>query len=227
LRNSILLFAALFSCLLVDAQQEQGQNLSTGVLMVNHSLLISNRYQLKSSVEQRLPFIFSNVPFFSGTIKPRTDITTGIQRKLNSNFSVAFGGMYRFINNTTEQRLYQQVGFVQQTLSRVKVVHRLRVDETFSVDPTEYRIRYRAGLQLPRSGFRVDPGEHYLAVLAEVLNKFQNKSYRPEVRFTSQFGFLFKNSNKGELMLEVRMDGIGRNSAENLFLLGLSYYLSK
>lgn len=208
------------------AQEKKQDNLSSGVLMLNHSLKISNRYHLKSSIEQRIPFIFTNVSFFTGKVRARTDFTTGLQRKLNSSFTAAVGGMYRFVSRTSEQRLYQQIGYFQQTLSRVKIVHRVRVDQTFSAEETEFRYRYRAGAELPRSGFRTDPGEHYFAVLAEYLVKFQDSKYTPELRLASQFGFVFRNTNKGEVLLELRIDELGSGS-ENLFLLGLSYYLSK
>lgn len=219
---------ALLICFTLEAiaQEKKQENLSSGVLMLNHSLKISNRYQLKSSIEQRIPFIFTDVPFFTGKVRARTDFTSGLQRKLNSSFTAAVGGMYRFINSTTEQRLYQQIGHIQQTLSRVKIAHRVRVDQTFSADATEFRYRYRIGAELPRSGFRTDPREHYFAVLAEYLVKFQDSVYTPEVRLASQFGFLFRNNNKGEVLLEIRIDELGSGS-ENLFLLGLSYYLSK
>jgi len=65
--------------------------------------------------------------------------------------------MFRFIEGTTEQLLYQRLGYVQQTLTRFKVVHRLRIDQTFSSDPFENRIRYGVGVELPRRGFRTDP----------------------------------------------------------------------
>jgi DNA-binding XRE family transcriptional regulator len=136
--------------------------------------------------------------------------------------------MYRFVfvSRTSEQRLYQQIGYVQQTLSRVKIVHRVRFDQTFSAKATEFRYRYSVGAELPRSGFRTDPGEHYFAVLAEYLVKFQDSKYTPELRLAFQFGCLFRNTNKGEVLLEIRIDELGSRS-ESLFLLGLSYYLSK
>lgn len=219
----LIIFCSRFSA---SAQEEAATNLFSGVLTVNHSLKISNRYQLKSSVEQRVPYDFSNSTFFNGTVNARTQLTTGIQRKLGTFFSGAFGGMYRFAENANRQRLYQQVGYVQQTLSRFKIAHRLRLDQTFSPQETEYRYRYRFGAELARRGFRTDPGESYVAFLTEILSKTKAGNYQTELRFVTQFGFLFKNTDKGEFLLELRMNDIGE-SPENLFLVGFSYYFSK
>jgi len=63
--------------------------------------------------------------------------------------------------------------------------------------------------------------------LGEFLAKSQGGAVTQELRVASQFGFLFNNSNKGELQLEVRIDDVVRKVQENLFLLGLSYYFTK
>ncbi len=209
-----------------SAQEETSKNLFSGVFAVNHSLKISNRYQLKSSIEQRVPYDFSNSNFFDGTVNARTQLTTGIQRKLGTFFSGAVGGMYRFAENANRQRLYQQVGYVQQTLTRFKIAHRLRLDQTFSPQETEYRYRYRFGAEIARRGFRTDPGESYFAFLTEILSKTKAGNYQTELRLVTQCGFLFKNSNKGEFLLELRVDDVGVRP-QNLFLVGFSYYFTK
>lgn len=208
------------------AQEGQRRNISSGVLTLRHSYNISNRYRVKSSVEQRLPFIWGKVSLFDGNIQPRTDLRIGLQRRLNNYVSTTVGGIYRFIGGESEQGLYQQMGYVQQTLTRFKVAHRVRFDQTFSGHSIEHRYRYRFGLELPRSGFRTDPGESYFALLTEVLGKFKEGEYTQELRVGGQLGFLFKNTNKGELLLELRVDDPGVNSV-NLYLLGLNYYFTK
>ena len=155
----------------------------------------------------------------------RNHFTVGVQRKLSPLYSIAAGGMYRISESGNKQRLFQQIAHVQQTLSRFKIAHRLRLDETFSNLAPEYRIRYRLGAELPSRGFRVDPGETYVAFLSEFLMKYKGDSQIPELRITTQLGYLFKGGNKGEFLFYVLIQDPGANS-ENLFLIGLGYYFS-
>jgi len=205
--------------------QEGCENLFSGVVNLNHSLQINNRYQLKSGFERRLPVDLSNKAFFSGTVVTRNHLTIGIQRKLSPLYSIAAGGIYRISEGGNKQRLFQQIAHVQQTLSRFKIAHRLRLDKTFSNLAPEYRIRYRLGAELPSRGFRVDPGETYFALLSEFLMKYKGDTQIPELRITTQLGYLFKGGNKGEFLFDVRIQNPGANS-ENLFLIGLGYYFS-
>lgn|GEM_PF-6431471 len=220
------LFLVLFFLAVSCFCQEGSTNLVSGVITINHSLKINGRNQLKSSYERRLPLALSDPNFFSGTVVSRNDFTVGLQRKLSPMYSYAVGGMYRLSEGGNGQRLFQQISCVQQTLTRVKLAHRLRLDETFSARAPEYRFRYRVGAELPSRGFKTDPGETYIAFLSEALAKFQGGEFLPELRVATQFGYLFKNGNKGELLLDLRMENPGETS-ETIFLIGVGYYFSK
>lgn len=224
MKNYGLFFIFLLVVLSGISQEKVNRNFIGGSASINHSLKISNRYSLKTAYEFRSAGKPSNDK--TTVYESRHDFTLGLQRKLSTFFSGAAGGMVRFSNLGEKQRLYQQIGYVQQTLSRFKIAHRFRVDETFSTAPTEYRLRYRFAAELPSRGFRTDPKESYVAVLSEFLGKFKGNDYEPEFRIATQFGYLFESGNKGEFLIELRVEDFKKDRL-NLFIAGIGYYFNK
>lgn len=90
-------------------------------------------------------------------------------------------------------RSVQQIS-VSQRLSAITLSHRGRFEQTFYTDePTKYRFRYRASLEVPLQGESVDLREFYIVTSNEILYEFRNDESEFENRFNFQLGY---NLNK-------------------------------
>lgn len=135
-----------------------------------------------------------------------TDMSLILARRTGLDQTMAGGYLIRFREGERIHRLIQQWVF-KSSLNPFDLVHRIVSDQTFSpAEKTEFRLRYRASLQLPLSGESLNEREAYLKINNEYLGSMQGGKYDLEVRLITAMGFRITNYNKVELGLDNRLD---------------------
>ncbi len=115
------------------------------------------------------------------------------------------------------------LGWVQ--VSSMRLAHRFAADQTFGGgDPTEWRLRYRLGTELPLNGQEADPKELYLKINNEYLGSWQGNDSDLEIRLVPVLGYLFTDKNKLEFGLDYRIDSFLANEARQRFWGVLAWY---
>ena len=80
-----------------------------------------------------------------------------VAKKVGLSSKLAAGYLLRIRGTEIFQRSIQQFSVVQR-LSSMRLAHRFAADQTFGGgDPTEWRLRYRLGTELPLNGQEADP----------------------------------------------------------------------
>ena len=107
------------------------------------------------------------------------------------------------------------------------MAHRIVTDETFSDDePTEFRLRYRLGLEMPLNGLHLDPKELYAKVNNEYLGIWADSMADLEIRGLFSIGYLDTKDNKVELGLEYRVNEFNKPAKAQQFWLTFGWFLS-
>ena len=109
----------------------------------------------------------------------------------------------------------------------VIVAHRFVIDETFRSDePTEFRGRYRLGLEKALSGRVIDPKEFYAKFNNEYLAILADRTMDYEIRGSLALGYNAKDDNKIELGLEYRINEFNQDVNAQQYWVTVGLYLS-
>lgn len=223
-------FLVCFFSLLFIYSKAQNERDAAGVSFdLNSSKDISTRYSLKPSLKGRsVSLLTKSLEQESVDINSqRLDLQLALERSLKSSIKVALGGLYRFANTQNAVRLFEQIGWVNNSGSKIEFIHRIRSDQTFRKDEDiEFRLRYRVGLSFPLQGYKLNRNEKYLLVYSEYLAKYQSTDFSNELRVKVTLGQLLKNQNKAELGIDFRYDDPLQNNQERLYLLNIAYFFS-
>lgn len=114
------------------------------------------------------------------------------------------GYLIRIRGNEVFHRAIQQFTIIDQ-LGSIRLAHRISSDQTFSSGrPAEYRLRYRASLEIPLNGQTIDHGELYFRFNNEYLGSLEDSTFDLEVRIVPLLGINVTNNNKLEAGLDYR-----------------------
>lgn len=137
----------------------------------------------------------------------RTDLQLFVNYQFAANWRASIGYQLRIEEQwNIHHRPIQQVA-TNTRIGSLRLAHRIRTDQTIERgEPFQFRIRYRAALEIPLNGEKIDPKEFYFVISAEPIYSIQAKESQLESRLVLTLGHFFSNSNKLELSLDHRAD---------------------
>lgn len=154
-----------------------------------------------------------------------TDLTGIVEYRLRGGTRLAVGYLFRSVKEDIVHRAIQQVSWTR-TMSKYRIGHRLRTDQTFAPDGgVSYRLRYRLSVQVPLDGLELDPRELYLKLATEKLHQWSSGDFSTELRVIPALGYYGNDESKIELGADARYDSIF-SVDDTLTVWGtISYYL--
>lgn len=176
-------------------------------------------YSHHFSIEKRSSVYEDSIRF---NVK-QMDFSHFSEYSIMDNQSLALGLLYReleFFDRETynEFRLTEQYSLTKVNQS-VRWGHRVRAEQRFSNNPTEYRFRYRVALDVPLRGSRLDIGEPYFSSTWEnLLSVGQETEPAFAQRFGLEIGFLLSKSTTFETGVQYRLEDYFNRAAHELFL---------
>lgn len=123
-------------------------------------------------------------------------------------------------------QLMEQIAFLTYLEGR-RIAHRFRVEQRFTDEGYENRLRYRISHDVPLNGRRLDPGEKYLITSNEVLFSFNGTGSDGENRLYLGIGWFFNNKRKLETGIQYRLEEMGTGRPENTLWFTTGYYLNQ
>lgn len=158
----------------------------------------------------------------------RTDLQFFINYKFAGNWKATAGYQLRVEEQwNTHHRTIQQIA----TSSRIRgfrLAHRVRLDQTMERSELfVFRSRYRAALEIPLNGEKIDPKEFYVVVSDEpIYSVDENYSHELENRLVVTLGHFFDNGNKLELSLDHRTDRFFDDGIRQRIWLKIGWFLN-
>ncbi|RZS93421.1 DUF2490 domain-containing protein [Aquimarina brevivitae] len=216
-----LLCSLYFGTLLIHSQSDYNLGLLPKLTLTKP---IASKTKLVHSIESRQIF-YDNTSNPAQTYQyVLTDFTTLFSYKIGSSMSLNGGYLFRIRGNQIVHRSIQQFTVVQ-SLEGFRFGHRIATDQTFSntTNPL-FRLRYRATLEIPISGLRVDAQEFYIKVNNEYLGIYQDSSGDLELRLMPFLGYELNRNNKIETGLDYRIDNFIQGRSNQDFWWVLSWY---
>ncbi len=217
---SICLFLLLI-CTDLGAQQTVG--LLPNVVVSQKLKDLKVNYSWQSRVSRSSDT--SSDPEWSDTAYRLSDLSIVATRSWDVNKSMAAGALYRInADGANLFRLRQHIGIISPW-QQLRVSHRILLDESFvsGRDPL-IRLRYRLSTDLPLNGTQIDNNEWYLKSTIELLQRYRSSTYRMDLRGGLYIGRKLTNSNKIELGIDYRHEGVAKSNAENIYWLAMSLY---
>lgn len=199
----------------------QGTYRIGGLPSLNVNKKLRNNWSLNSKIESRLLFYRGEI---NGITEKDfgyllTDISLIAAKKVGLRTRIAAGYLIRLNKDGIYHRMIQQF-VVLQKFSGFRLAHRLLCDQTFSArEAPEFRFRYRITSEIPLNGLAVDPGEYYLKINNEYINKVQEKAYDLEIRLVPIIGHEISNRLKIEAGPDYRVNSfLNKNTKHSCWL---------
>lgn len=191
---------------------------------VNLNWKMLNEWRLNAKYESRLLTRERDAEEIDNRIfrYQHSDLSMIATRKTGLSSHAGGGYLMRFGRERVTHRTIQQFSIVRH-YRRFGLAHRFVGDQTFGRGlRTQWRFRYRIGLDFALQGESVDPLEFYFKLTNEYLNVFRGGSYDLEIRLMPVIGFVLENHNKLELGLDARYDSFigGRERGSYWIMLG-------
>lgn len=158
----------------------------------------------------------------------RTDLQFFLNYKFAGNWKAAIGYQLRIEEQwNTHHRTIQQIA-TSTRIKNFRLAHRVRLDQTMErEEPFLFRARYRAALEIPLSGTKIDPKEFYLVFSDEPIYSIDTDMNREfENRFVATIGHFFSNGNKLELSLDHRTDKFFDDGIRQRIWLKVGWFLN-
>lgn len=191
---------------------------------VNFNTKLSNTSSINFNYQQRNLFYrsYENKLNHSYIL---SDYTVIYGHKLGLYSKVSLGVLIRFRDNQLVSRTLQQYSTIKQ-LPKLRLVNRLRLDQTYLPNFVAHRLRYRIGLEVPLNGTEVDTKEFYVKINNEYLNSISENEYDLETRLIFNLGFVVNKRNKLELGLDYRLANLVSQPLEHSFWGTFSLFLN-
>jgi hypothetical protein len=138
----------------------------------------------------------------------RTDLQFFLNYKFAGNWKATVGYQLRIEEQwNTLHRPIQQIA-TNTRIKNMRLAHRIRLDQTLERSESFiFRTRYRAALEIPLNGDKIDPKEFYVVISEEPIYSINSKlTNELENRFVVTLGHFFSNGNKLEMSLDHRTD---------------------
>jgi len=188
------------------------------------SYKVGENYTVINKVESRFP-TYDSESKTGDIIFERIDFQGFLERKIGLFSKAAVGYQFRINNKAeNEHRFIQQLTWSDYLIG-LRLGHRIRSDQTVSEGMApEFRIRYRAKVQLPLQGRKLDEGEYYFTLADEVLSVSQSSEFALDNRVVAQLGLYINDKNKFEMGLDWRMEGYTTDRTEHSLWFAFSWY---
>ncbi|WP_435415473.1 DUF2490 domain-containing protein [Polaribacter aestuariivivens] len=181
---------------------------------------LSDQTKWVNSIESRT-IIYDEDYQFSHSL---VDVSSILSFKINTNQSVNFGYIIRFEDSEIIHRTFQHYNVVS-SFSSLKLGHRFAFEQFYQTQKqTTFRTRYRASLEKPLNGERVDVSEFYIKIGNEYLYDFDEDDL--EIRFTPYLGYQATKKDKVEFGLDYRLSNFLNNETENRLWIRATWYIS-
>ena len=137
----------------------------------------------------------------------RTDLQYFVNMRFAGNWKASAGYQLRIEEQwVIHHRPMQQVATTTM-LSRFRLAHRVRLDQTVQEgEAFQFRTRYRAALEIPLSGEKLDSREFYGVVSLEPIYSIQAGTHDLENRLVLTLGYMIDRANKVEVSMDHRSD---------------------
>ena len=157
----------------------------------------------------------------------RTDLQFFLNMKFAGNWKASLGYQLRIEEQwNTNHRPIQQIA-TSTSVAHLRLAHRIRLDQTLEQnEPFLFRTRYRAALEIPFSGEKLDPKEFYLVFSDEPIFGIDLNGASLENRFVATVGHFFNNGNKLELSLDHRSDKFFDDGIRQRIWLKIGWFLN-
>lgn len=158
----------------------------------------------------------------------RTDLQAFLNYRFSGNWKATVGYQLRIEQqwNTHHRTILQAA--TSTRIRNLRLAHRVRSDQTMERDePFVFRLRYRAALEIPLSGDKIDPKEFYVVVSDEPIYSIDSERTNGfENRFVVTVGHFFSNKNKLELSLDHRTDRFFDTDIRQRIWLKIGWFLN-
>lgn len=187
---------------------------------VNLSYKLLDKTKWVNSIETR-EIIYKDEFQFAHSL---VDISSIISLKTDINQSINVGYIIRFKEDKTIHRLLQHFNLVQN-FDALKLAHRIGFEQFYqnNVKP-QYRTRYRATLQKPLNGEKVDVKEWYIKLSNEYLYQFNKEDF--EVRLSPYLGYQLSKKDKLEFGLDYRFGNVFKANNKHSLWFRTTWYIS-
>jgi len=217
MKLSLTVFTTLFLGLSFFGQSDFNFGLLPKLVL---SKKISDQTKWVNSIESR-SIIYDDEYQFSHSL---VDVSSIYSLKINTNQSFNFGYILRFRDSEIIHRTFQHYNFVN-SYSSIKFGHRFAFEQFYQTDKqTTFRTRYRASLEKPLNGERVDVKEFYIKLGNEYLYDFDEDDL--EIRLTPYLGYQATKKDKVELGFDYRLSNFINNLTENQLWFRATWYIS-
>lgn len=154
-----------------------------------------------------------------------SDLSLLFARKVGLSAKLAGGYLWRIRNGEHHHRFMQQYLWVVPYRS-FRMAWRVASDQTFGTEGDwVFRLRCRAGAEVPLNGQVADPGEWYWKLQAESLGSWMPSDFQPELRAVSLFGYEFSERNKLELGADYRLRSFDSPEPSSQLWLNVNWYV--
>lgn len=195
---------------------------------INVNFKVFKDMKLNTKLESRQIFSEkeSDIPVSKKFRYERTDLALVLTTKLSADNTLGGGYLIRLEDGKLIHRLIQQFNNVRNFES-ISVAHRIVTDETFDAgNPTDFRIRYRIGIEKPLNGQQIDPKEFYAKINNEYLGIFSRSRADLEIRALLALGYNATDNNKIELGAEYRVNEFNESVRAQQFWLTVGWFFS-
>ena len=223
MKNSVLLILSFIFITVYSVAQNKTQLGTLPTLTIAKEL--KNDWQLTSKIENRL-FFYNKSGLNSNKSLDfiHTDVAFLGSKKVGLSNQLSAGLLIR-LGEFIEKRTIQQFNIVTDYY-KFQLAHRFAADQTFTPnEANSYRFRYRLSYSNPLSGNEINANEFYVKASIESLLIYEDKTEDLELRVVPTLGYNFKNSNKIELGLDSRLDGILLDSKRQRYFMVVNYYV--
>lgn len=158
----------------------------------------------------------------------RTDLQFFLNYKFAGNWKATAGYQLRIEERwNTHHRTIQQIA-TSSRIRGLRLAHRVRLDQTMErSEPFVFRTRYRAALEIPLNGEKIDRKEFYVVVSDEPIYSIDSElTSELENRLVVTLGHFFDNGNKLELSLDHRTDRFFDNGIRQRIWLKIGWFLN-
>jgi len=225
MRWLIILFLAA-----VCNQSLQAQTVYGGLMPeMGLTLPVSGRFSQTYKIENQHFLFRDGTDSENGTVYEyeRTDLQFFLNMKFAGNWKASLGYQFRIEEQwNTNHRPIQQIA-TSTRIGHLRLAHRIRFDQTLERnEPFLFRTRYRAALEIPLSGEKLDPKEFYLVFSDEPIFGIDRNGPSVENRFVATIGHFFSNGNKLELSLDHRADKFFDNGIRQRIWLKIGWFIN-
>ena len=158
----------------------------------------------------------------------RTDLQFFVNYKFAGNWQATAGYQLRVEERwNTHHRTIQQIA-TSTRIKNLRLAHRFRLDQTMErSEPFVFRVRYRAALEIPLNGDKIDAKEFYVVVSDEPIYSVDSElTSELENRFVVTLGHFFSNGNKLEFSLDHRTDNFRDADIRQRVWLKIGWFLN-